>query len=195
MVNSITGSWRRARWSRHGADYTTRVTDVTMAPYTGQYGYSLGYTVLGTGNPGDNSVQHGVHLAVTKQADDGKWGQIMVWNSETLTTLGVTVDKAEASAGEVLKYTLTVTNSTPVAQHFTVTSPIPANTTYKSGASYKKSAGSIIWSGSVKPGKAKSTVFSVKVNAGTGAGTVITNSSTLTDDALGGKASVTATVK
>ena len=63
-------------------DYTTRITDGNKAPATDLYGLNpYGDTVLGTGNPGDNNVQYGLHIAVVDKAADGSWGQLKVWNA------------------------------------------------------------------------------------------------------------------
>ncbi len=35
----------------------------------------------GTGNPGDEHLQYGVHVQVVDQAADGSWGKIKVWNA------------------------------------------------------------------------------------------------------------------
>jgi hypothetical protein len=42
-------------------DYSTRITDYAGAPFYGLYGVDVGF-VLGSGNPGDDSVQHGVNI-------------------------------------------------------------------------------------------------------------------------------------
>ena len=175
--------------------YTTRVSDLDKKPYTDLYGATVNGLPLGTGNPGDSLVQYGLHLAVAKQSGDGKSADITVWNAPTVAGLTVAVDKTQASPKEILKYTLTVTNNSPVKQSFMVTNPIPANTTFKSGGGYKRDSNTIVWTGTVDPGKAKVGKFSVAVNVGTPAGTVITNTATMSDGALGGAASATTTVK
>ncbi len=62
-------------------DYTTKITWPDNSPAEGLYGYDLGITVLGSGNPGDDGVEFGLHLAVTDQEEDGSWGKIVVWNA------------------------------------------------------------------------------------------------------------------
>jgi len=174
--------------------YTTRITDIDKNPYTGLYGSNLGDTILGTGNPGDADVQHGLHIAVAKQDKKGRWGQIAVWNSQALNTLNVLADKSSVAPGDVIKYTLIVTNNSPVKQAFTVQNPIPSNTTLKSGKGYDTGSNSITWSGVVNPGKSKKGKFSVTVSPFTAPGTTIENTSILADDALGGTASVSVMV-
>jgi immune inhibitor A len=48
--------------SRGQAPYTTRVVNADGTPATGLYGLDLGFTVLGTGNPGDAGVSYGVSI-------------------------------------------------------------------------------------------------------------------------------------
>ena len=170
--------------------YTTKITDINKNPYLSLYGTDMGTTILGTGNPGDSAFQHGLHLAVAKQDKKGRWGKIAVWNSQTLNTLGVLANKTTVNPGDVIKYTLVVTNNTPIKQAFTIQSPIPANTALKSGKGYNAGLNSIVWTGTLNPGKRKKGKFSVTVSPLTAPGTIIENTSTLTDDALGSAASV-----
>jgi immune inhibitor A len=62
--------------------YTTKITWGDKTPLTDFYGYDLGDTILGSGNPGDDLVQFGLNIAVVDQADDGTWGLIKVWNAQ-----------------------------------------------------------------------------------------------------------------
>ena len=89
---------------------------------------------------------------------------IAVWNSQTLNTLNVIADKSSVAPGDGIKYTLVVTNNSPVKQVFTVRSPIPANTTLKSGKGYDAGSNSIVWTGIVNPGKSKKGKFSVTIS-------------------------------
>ena len=63
--------------------YTTRITWDDKTPATDLYGFDIGGTITGTGNPGDDGVQYGLHLAVLSKSKDGTWGIIQVWNSST----------------------------------------------------------------------------------------------------------------
>jgi uncharacterized repeat protein (TIGR01451 family) len=177
-------------------DYTTKITDLAGDPLYDLYGIDVGGSVLGSGNPGDDGVQFGLHLAVVNKAKDGSWGNIKVWNSPVLTELEKTVNLAEAKPGQWLKYTLKVTNTTPVRQNFVLDDPIPANTTFVGPRNFYDAATNSIhaewW---VPPYGTRVLVFIVKINRDTRMGTVITNEAYLTDDALGGSASVTTTVR
>jgi len=83
----------------------------------------------------------------------------------------------------------------PAPQPFTVSDPIPANTTYLTGDHNNAAANSIEWAGTISPAQTKVSVFSMIVNAGTPSGTVIANEATLDDDANGSSASATTVVK
>jgi uncharacterized repeat protein (TIGR01451 family) len=176
-------------------DYTTGITWDDKTPATDLYGINLGDTILGTGDPRDDGVQYGLNLAVLNQAKNGTWGRIAVWNATSLASLEMTVNLAKARPGQTLMYRLEVRNLSPAPQPVTVSDPIPANTTYKSGAYYNAATNSIEWTGTIAAYETRVIVFSVKVNAGTSAGTVITNNATLTDDASGSNASATTVVK
>jgi uncharacterized repeat protein (TIGR01451 family) len=114
-------------------NYTTKITDVDKNPLTDLYGIDLGDTILGTGNAGDAGVQYGLHLAVLAQPRDGKWGLIEVWNSPALLKLDMKVSKAQARAGQLLTYIVTLRNTTPAPQSFTLDAPIPTDTTFVNG--------------------------------------------------------------
>ena len=140
-------------------------------------------------------MQYGLNLAVLNNAKDGSWGKIAVWNATSLASLEMKVNLTRARPGQTLMYQLKVRNLSPAPQPFTVSDPIPVNTTYVSGSYYNAVTNSIEWTGTIGVNQTRVSVFSVKVNAGTSAGTVITNNATLTDDASGSNASVTTVVK
>ncbi len=175
-------------------NYTTRITLGDKSPATDLYGYDMGDTILGTGNPGDSGVQYGLHLAVLDQAHDGKWGKIKVWNSPGVVDLEKRVNKAQARPGQLLVYTLKVRNTTPVPQSFVLDDPIPANTTFIVGKHYDAASNSIHWEGKLGPGQTEFLLYAVKVNRDTPVGTIITNKAHVADGALGDSASVTTTV-
>ena len=50
--------------SKGNAPYTTRVVNPDGSPATSLYGADLGFTVLGSGNPGDAGVSYGVVVKV-----------------------------------------------------------------------------------------------------------------------------------
>jgi immune inhibitor A len=177
-------------------DYTTRITDVAKNPLFGLYGATIGGRVLGSGNPGDDGVQYGLHLAVTGKAPNGSWGTIKVWNSPTLVTLEKKVAPAAAKPGASLTYTLKITNTSPVAQYVKLTDPVPQKT--KAVGPIKlldKKTNTFHWSGWIGAYQTKVVTLVVRINAGVPKGTVITNEAFLVDDATGATASVTATVK
>jgi immune inhibitor A len=175
--------------------YTTKITDGDKNPIYDFYGFDLGDTVLGSGNPGDAGVQYGLHLSVLNQAKDGKWGLIGVWNSPTIMDITNKVNLAEARPGQILTYTLKVTNTTPVFQTLELDAPIPANTTFYRGWYYEFDTKSVHVEGTLAPHATKTIVFSVKVNKNTPVGTIITSEAFLTDGTLTDSAIAETTIK
>ncbi len=172
-------------------DYSTRVTWADNTPAYDLYGL---WGVLGSGNPGDDEVQFGLHIAVVKQHYSGDKAKIMVWNSPALLELEKLVKQDTARPGRTLKYRLTVRNPTPIDQPFVLNDPIPENTTFVWGRYYDPDTNSIHKEGTLRPGRTFRTTFYVRVDADTPVGTIITNEAYLADDALGDSAFVTTEV-
>lgn len=176
-------------------DYTTKITWDDKTPATDLYGIDMGSTILGSGNPGDDGVQYGLHIAVTAKAKDGKWGLIQTWNAKDLTQASIKVNKTEAKPGAMLIYSIKVKNTSPVMQKVSVASPIPAGTTYVFGYGYKKDVKEVQWSGMLPPMGVRVLTYAVRVDKAVTAGTVLTGAVTVVDDALGAAADVMTTVK
>ncbi len=64
--------------SRANAPYTTRITNPDGTPATGLYGTDLGFTVLGSGNPGDAGVAYGVTITILRSAKDNSYATVHV---------------------------------------------------------------------------------------------------------------------
>ncbi|MFC0007815.1 immune inhibitor A domain-containing protein [Micromonospora siamensis] len=64
--------------SRGMAPYTTRITNPDGTPATALYGTDLGFTVLGSGNPGDAGVSYGVSINIVKTAKDNSYATVRV---------------------------------------------------------------------------------------------------------------------
>jgi immune inhibitor A len=171
-------------------DYSTKITYLDQTPLYDFYGDGLG-----SGNPGDDGVQYGLHMAVVSKANNGSWGLIKVWNSPTLLDLTNTVSTSVARPGQVLAYTIKIVNTSPVHQSFTLTDLLPEHTTFLQGRYYDPATNSIQWNGTVGPNGAKQLKLIVRVNAGTPKGTVITNTAYLADGAVGDTASATTEIK
>jgi len=173
-------------------DYTTRITDLDYNPLYGLYGIDIGGTVLGSGNPGDDEVQFGLHLAVVEQARDGRWGKIKVWNSPAVLKLEKMANRRTSPPGGLVRYSLVVRNLTPTYQSFVIDDPIPEHTTfvYSSDWRYDPDSNSIHWEGKVRPYWMRHTEFWVRVDRDTPVGTIITNEAYLSDDAVGDSASL-----
>jgi immune inhibitor A len=176
-------------------DYTTKITDLEGNPLYGLYGIDIGGTVLGSGNPGDDGVQFGLHIGIEKRAANGSWGMVKVWNSPAVLGLENEVSKVEAKPGQTLKYTLRIYNTTPIRQVYALDNPIPEYTTYVKGDGYDADSNSMHWEGWLAPYETAVLHFWVMVNADAPSGTLIINEAYLTDGALGDSASVTTEVK
>ena len=78
--------------------YTTRIrsleADELHLDYNGDitafWGYTVGGLPLGSGNPGDDNVQYGLHAQVMSQAADGSYGTVKLWNAMNEFDGGVT---------------------------------------------------------------------------------------------------------
>ncbi|MFC7549075.1 immune inhibitor A domain-containing protein [Plantactinospora sp. GCM10030261] len=64
--------------SKNNAPYTTRVVNQDGTPATELYGTDLGFTVLGTGNPGDAGVRYGVSISILFAARDNAYAAVLV---------------------------------------------------------------------------------------------------------------------
>jgi immune inhibitor A len=171
-------------------DYTTKLTWDDKTPATGLYDIDMGDTVLGSGNPGDAGVQYGLHIAVTDKAHDGSWGMIKVWNSPDLLSLDKRVSDSKAEPGSLLTYTFKVRNLTPAEQPFVLDDILPVGTTFVAdrhddGYDYDRTTNTIRVSDTVPANKTVSVEITVRVDRDAVPGTVITNTATLTDDAVG----------
>lgn len=176
-------------------NYTTKITWADNTPAYDLYGADLGDTILGSGNPGDDDVQYGLHMAVIGQGRRGEWGLIELWNSPSVLDLTMTAKPTAVRAKGIVTYTLKVVNTTPVFQSFEVNNPIPENTTFFWGWFYNPEANSVDWKGVIPPHGTQYLKFSVKVNKDVPSGTIIASEASLTDGALGDNASVEVTVK
>jgi len=85
-----------------------------------------------------------------------------------------------------------VRNLTPTYQSFVIDDPIPEHTTfvYSSDWRYDPDSNSIHWEGKIRPYWMRHTEFWVRVDRDTPVGTIITNEAYLSDDAVGGSASL-----
>ncbi len=59
--------------------YSTRITDVDGNPATALYGSEVAGFTLGSGNPGDDLVQFGLHVSVVSSSESR--ARIQIWNS------------------------------------------------------------------------------------------------------------------
>ncbi|MEU8005074.1 immune inhibitor A domain-containing protein [Catellatospora sp. NPDC049111] len=64
--------------SAGNAPYTTRIVNPDGTPATDVYGTDLGFTILGTGNPGDAAVANGVKLTLLWATHDNAYAYVQV---------------------------------------------------------------------------------------------------------------------
>ena len=104
-------------------------------------------------------------------------------------SLTKTVDKASAKPGDTLTYTLSYSNSgTGSATNVFLSDIVPTRTTFVSATGGGTLSGAVVtWNiGTIAAGASGSRQFTVTINAGTAAGTVISNSGTISfQDDLG----------
>ena len=81
--------------SREGKIYSTRITDAGRNPMTSLYGATVSGFPLGSGNPGDDNAQYGLHIELVEKAGDDSWGKIKIWN-------GAVEIKAEPSSSVIV---------------------------------------------------------------------------------------------
>jgi len=91
-------------------DYTTKVTWPDYSPAYELYGTDLDTTVLGSGHPGDDRAQYGLHMRVMDQAEDGSWGKLAFWNSmdELYGSFDMVVPAEDLSLGDTLNCTVDI---------------------------------------------------------------------------------------
>lgn len=172
-------------------DYSTRITWLDQTPLTELFGIDVGGTVLGTGNPGDDGVQYGLHIAVLDKRSDGSAARILTWNSPALTKVEMTGAKKVKRAATYLNYQVKVSNITPMAQTITLTDVLPENTVLMAPTKgYTQVDNTLVWTGTLQPGQVKIINLTLLVSPGTPAGTVFTNSVFVDDDAIGSSATM-----
>ncbi len=89
----------------------------------------------GTGNPGDDDVQYGVHVQVIDQAADGSWGKVKFWNAEYDMEGSASASAATAAAGDEVAFSWNGRNIGSAAS-FLAYFPLPAGTTYVDGSAH-----------------------------------------------------------
>lgn len=101
----------------------------------------------------------------------GVWVILPQPKKEVLDSEGNSIDGNKVTAGQVLTYSVTYTNTTNTARDVTVTDVIPEHTTYvdnsaDNGGVYDKTTRTVTWTKNVAPGETLTVTFQVKVNKG-----------------------------
>ena len=101
----------------------------------------------------------------------GVWVILPQPKKDVLDGNGNSIDGNKVTAGQVLTYSVTYTNTTNSARDVTVTDVIPENTTYVDGSAdnggiYDKDTRTLNWKKNVASGETYTVTFKVKVNKG-----------------------------
>ena len=101
----------------------------------------------------------------------GVWVILPQPKKDVLDSEGNSIDGNKVTAGQVLTYSVTYTNTTNTARDVTVTDVIPEHTTYvdnsaDNGGVYDKTTRTVTWTKNVAPGETLTVTFQVKVNKG-----------------------------
>ena len=101
----------------------------------------------------------------------GVWVILPQPKKDVLDSEGNSIDGNKVTAGQVLTYSVTYTNTTNTARDVTVTDVIPEHTTYvdnsaDNGGVYDKATRTVTWTKNVAPGETFTVTFQVKVNKG-----------------------------
>jgi len=110
--------WSTVDWDSSAAVPARKHYSIAAAPdYPGyhiQYIEGFGWRGFwgwgppGSGNPGDEDVQYGWHVALIEEAEDHTWAKIRIWNSRKELDVSFEVDATEAGIGDELTYTCTI---------------------------------------------------------------------------------------
>ncbi len=114
-------------------NYSTRITQISGAPFTGLYGVSIGSTILGSGNPGDVNEQYGIHVEVEQQSSEK--ATVKFWNALWEVETSGKASVATAAVGDEVGFDFTARNVGGAANWFFMI-PLPAGTTYVDGSAY-----------------------------------------------------------
>ena len=101
----------------------------------------------------------------------GVWVILPQPKKDVLDSEGNSIDGNKVTAGQVLTYSVTYTNTTNTARDVTVTDVIPEHTAYvdnsaDNGGVYDKATRTVTWTKNVAPGETLTVTFQVKVNKG-----------------------------
>lgn len=114
-------------------NYTTQVTHPDGSPFPELYGTAIGPGGLGSGNPGDDNVQYGIHLQVLNQSHEQ--ATVKFWNALYEVEASGKASVATAAVGDEVGFDFTGQNVGGAANWFFMI-PLPAGTTYVDGSAY-----------------------------------------------------------
>jgi hypothetical protein len=118
-------------------DYSTRITDVDGDPLEALYGVPIGPGGLGTGNPGDDHVQFGVHAEVLSAEEDDSSATVMIWNNLYEVETAIDMGTSSLMHGDVAEAEYQITeNIGGKLENPLVIVEVPAHTNYIWGSAY-----------------------------------------------------------
>ena len=117
-------------------NYSTRVTLPDSTPLPQLYGLPIGPGGLGTGNPGDDSAQFGIHVEVVDQSNEQ--ATIRFWNAMTDFdgTVTQTPSTTPAVMGTYVDVNLHATNIGSALGNALFLTPIDPDSVYVSGSAW-----------------------------------------------------------
>jgi immune inhibitor A len=126
--------------------YTTRIRGLQAdnahldfdGDVTDLWGYTVGGLPLGSGNPGDDHVQFGVHAQIVDEAADGSYGVVKIWNAMFDFDGGIT-QSASTNPAVAGTYVDVMANATNIGGALTdglFLVPVDPDAEYVTGSAY-----------------------------------------------------------
>jgi uncharacterized repeat protein (TIGR01451 family) len=108
-------------------NYTTRIRDMNAQGNPGDdmtsfWGLTVGGQELGSGHPGDDYVQYGLHVEVVEQATNGSYAKIRIWNS--MYEVEATADYGADGGGAEMQHIVPGETATATIHFRNVGSPL-----------------------------------------------------------------------
>ncbi len=150
--------------SRDGRTYSTRITQADRSRPHALDGTSPGgQHFYGSGNPGDDNAQLGVHVEVVDQAPDGSWGAVRVYNAGLDYFLSA--DRPLALPGQEVRLQVSAHNFGDRGQSLSSSVTLPAELELVQGA--------LTWGGTVAADAEVTREIVVRAGADLVPGTVV----------------------
>lgn len=166
--------------SREGKTYSTRITDADKNPLTSLYGTSVGGFPLGSGDPGDDNAQFGLHIELVEKASDGSWGKIKIWNGAVGITPEPSTSVILGDETTDLDYQTIFENQGYTDTTVVATYTLPSEFVYEGGTAEGNISASdfdftheVVWTGVISAGKSMTVTLDGHVTPKTGQADVL----------------------